>query len=175
MKLLSGSPRTNTDPWTFDDFFREQFAGVARAAALVARDRDQGPDLAQEAFARAFERWDRMVSPEHARNFVYRVAINLARSQLRRARALPLGLSDSSHPTAPDPTAISADWIVVAEALGALSARQRACVVLTDYADLDAASVARILGITPDTVRVHLMRGRHTLRDRLARTQVEDR
>jgi DNA-directed RNA polymerase specialized sigma24 family protein len=40
----------------FDDFYRDQFTSVAHTAALVARDPDRGLDLAQEAFARAFER-----------------------------------------------------------------------------------------------------------------------
>lgn len=45
---------TTTD---FDSFFRTHFGRVARAAALVARDPGTGQDLAQEAFARLFERW----------------------------------------------------------------------------------------------------------------------
>jgi DNA-directed RNA polymerase specialized sigma24 family protein len=36
----------------FDRFFLELFPRVARTAALVARDRQLGPDLAQEAFVR---------------------------------------------------------------------------------------------------------------------------
>lgn len=71
-------------PADFDTCYRELFPRVARTAALVARDPQLGPDLAQEAFARLYERWDRMASPEHARNFAFRVALNLARSHLRR-------------------------------------------------------------------------------------------
>jgi DNA-directed RNA polymerase specialized sigma24 family protein len=35
-------------PQDFDSFFRTYFTGVARAAALVARDPSTGQDLAQE-------------------------------------------------------------------------------------------------------------------------------
>lgn len=70
----------------FDTFFRTYFPGVARAAALVARDPSTGQDLAQEAFARLYQRWHDMASVDHARNFVFRVAINLARSHLRKHR-----------------------------------------------------------------------------------------
>ena len=66
-----------------------------------------------------------------------------------------------------DTTAASDAWLVVASALGELSPRQRACVVLVDYADLDAASVAEALGTAEATVRVHLMRGRRILRRKL--------
>ena len=68
----------------FETFFRETFDGVARAAALVARDLGIGQELAQEAFFRLYERWSEMQSEEHARRFAYRVTINLARSHLRK-------------------------------------------------------------------------------------------
>jgi DNA-directed RNA polymerase specialized sigma24 family protein len=68
----------------FDGFYRDTFGSVARAAALVARDPGTGQELAQEAFFRLYERRDRFETIEHARRFAYRVAINLARSHLRK-------------------------------------------------------------------------------------------
>ena len=59
-------------------------------------------------------------------------------------------------------------------ALGALSPRQRACVVLVDYVDMDQAEVAGILGMAAGTARVHLMRGRRTLRASLGLAREED-
>jgi RNA polymerase sigma factor (sigma-70 family) len=148
----------------FDPFFHAHFEPVARAAALVSRDAAAGQDLAQEAFTRLLERWEQMGSDDHARNFAYRVAINLARSHLRKyGRVFLYGLRGPDDPGA-DPTARSDAWLHVARALGALSPRQRACVVLVDYADMDAARTASILGMSAATVRVHLMRGRRALR-----------
>lgn len=68
----------------FDSFFHANFERVARAAAFVTRDGGTGQELAREAFTRLLERWSEMSSAEHARNFAYRVAINLARSHLRK-------------------------------------------------------------------------------------------
>jgi DNA-directed RNA polymerase specialized sigma24 family protein len=68
----------------FDPFFHANFVTVARAAALVARDEGVGQEVAQEAFVRALQRWSDMASTDHARNFVYKVALNLARSHLRK-------------------------------------------------------------------------------------------
>lgn len=155
-------------PEDFDAFFRRYFPGVASAAALVARDPSTGQDLAQEAFARLYPRWHDMTSAEHARNFVFRVAINLARSHLRKHLRLSLfGSTHADEPAMSDPFAQSDDWLLVADALGALSPRQRACVVLVDYSDMEPASVAKALGMGTGTVRVHLMRGRRALRERL--------
>jgi RNA polymerase sigma-70 factor, ECF subfamily len=174
MELDAIAPRDMTAATDFDAFFREQFPRVARSASLVARDRQLGPDLAQEAFARLFERWDRFESEEHARNFAFKVAINLARSHLRRRGASPSGLMSPMEAADADPTSRSADWLVLADALRGLSGRQRACVVLVDYVDLDARSVASILGTAEATVRAHLMRGRRALRQQLAITEEED-
>jgi RNA polymerase sigma factor (sigma-70 family) len=152
----------------FDSFFRQRFAGVARAAALVARDRGAGQDAAQEAFVRLHIRWGEMESAEHARNFVYRVAINLARSHLRRyGRIRPFGLRRSDADPGVDPGARSDDWLLIADALAGLSSRQRTCLVLVDYVDMDSAAAAAVLGLRPATVRVHLMRARRMLKDRL--------
>ena len=153
----------------FDPFFHAHFERVARSAAFIAGDAGTGQDLAQEAFTRLFERWPEMRSVEHARNFAYRVAINLARSHLRKHLRVSLyglrGRDDASFD--PDAMAASDDWFEVVHALRALPPRQRACVVLVDYADMDAAGAADVLGLSPSTVRVHVMRGRRALRTAL--------
>jgi RNA polymerase sigma factor (sigma-70 family) len=159
----------------FDPFFHEHFERVARAAAFVTRDAAAGQDLAQEAFTRLLERWGDMASDDHARNFAYRVAINLARSHLRKhGRVFLYGLSGPETGSGPGATDAAEAWLEVVGALRSLSSRQRACVVLVDYADLDAATAADILGMSAATVRVHLMRGRRALRDGLAATREED-
>ncbi|HEV8564088.1 MAG TPA: sigma factor-like helix-turn-helix DNA-binding protein [Actinomycetota bacterium] len=108
-----------------------------------------------------------MQSEEHARNFAYRVAINLARSHVRKLGRVTLFGPRRPERATEDPNELTAAWLEMAEALAGLSPRQRACVVLIDYADMDAASAARILGLGTGTVRVHLMRGRRALRERL--------
>jgi RNA polymerase sigma factor (sigma-70 family) len=152
---------------SFEECFRTLFPAVARTAALVCRDPVAGPDLAQEAFARLYERWDRMRSPEHVRNFVFRVAVNLAKSQRRRRTATPIGLRGPDRGVSGSQESATDDWLSVADALAALPSRQRTCVVLVDYADLDPATVAKILGTAPGTVRMHLSKGRQALRSRL--------
>src|SRR5262245_21341924 len=159
----------------FDPFFHAHFERVARAAALVARDPGAGQDLAQEAFARLLERWDRMASDDHARNFAYKVAINLARSHVRKhGRVFLYGLRDRDVAGSAGGIDAADAWFEVSEALGALSPRQRACVTLVDYADMDSARAADILGMSASTVRVHLTRGRRTLRDRFRTLPKED-
>lgn len=152
----------------FDSFFHANFERVARSAAFVTRDAGTGQDLAQEAFTRLLERWSEMTSSDHARNFAYRVAMNLARSHLRKhLRVFLYGLHRRDDVDGNSATVSSDAWFEVASALDTLSPRQRECVVLVDYADLDAAGAAAVLGLSPATVRVHVMRGRRALRESL--------
>ena len=150
---------------TFDAFYREWYPAVARSVALVVRDVGLGQELAQEAFVRLWSRWGRMASMDHARNFVFRVALNEARSHLRRRRPLGLlGLDRQQTNTTSDPAEDATARVAVFRALGALSVRQRECVVLVDYLGYDAAAAGVLIGIRPSTVRVQLMRGRAKLR-----------
>jgi RNA polymerase sigma factor (sigma-70 family) len=159
----------------FEAIFRAWFAKVARTAALIARDPAAGPDLAQEAFTRLYTHWDEMSSEDHARNFVYTVASNLARTHRHRSRrSMSMEFQADQRISIADHAQTSADWVSLVEALDGLSARQRTCVVLADYADLDAASVANVLGLSAATVRVHLMRARRALRAALSPAEEED-
>jgi RNA polymerase sigma factor (sigma-70 family) len=151
----------------FADFYRTWFPSVARAAALIVRDVEGGQEIAQEAFMRLWQGRDRIESNDHARNFVFRVALNGARSHLRRTRRLRLFLERRASEPSESGSVQATDRVVVFEALRALSVRQRECLVLVDYLGYDAASVGRLLGIQPVTVRVQLMRGRERLRREL--------
>jgi hypothetical protein len=45
------------DAEAFERFCRAEYGSVVRTAWLITGDREAAVDLAQEAFARAFERW----------------------------------------------------------------------------------------------------------------------
>jgi RNA polymerase sigma-70 factor, ECF subfamily len=144
----------------FEGFFRAQFPHVARSLGLLIGDREEGIDLAQEAFARAWTRWDRYASADHARNSVMRIGINLARSESRRRRRLGSdGSPERASPESDVPTRLA-----IVEALRALSERQRTCIVLIDYLGMDSRDVGRLLRIPSGSVRTHLARGRKRLR-----------
>jgi RNA polymerase sigma factor (sigma-70 family) len=157
---------------SFDTLFTETFVEVARAAALVVRDPGVGQELAQEAFFRLYERWSQMESPEHARRFAFRVAINLARSHLRKHLRVTLaGLEPRGDRLAH--SSQMEEWLAIRTALSDLSPRRRAVVVLIDYIGMDAAEVGDVLGVTAGTVRAHLMRGRRDMRKELGLDEAE--
>src|ERR687884_501387 len=76
----------------FEDFFRAEYERLARTCLLLTGDAAEGEDLAQEAFARVFERWERVRAMDSPVGYVYRSALNLHRKRVRhlvvRARRL---------------------------------------------------------------------------------------
>ena len=69
---------------TFEDFFRAHYERLLRTMYLTTGDRHEAEDLAQDAMARVYERWDRVSGTEDPVGYVYRVALNARRSRLRR-------------------------------------------------------------------------------------------
>ena len=65
----------------FDTFFAVEYRRLFEVLYLLTRDRAEAEDLAQEAMARAYERWSRIRDPTR---YVYRTAFNLHRTLRRR-------------------------------------------------------------------------------------------
>jgi DNA-directed RNA polymerase specialized sigma24 family protein len=101
------------DEGRFEAWFLGWFATLARAMALVVRDFGDGQEIAQEAFLRLYRRRGQMQSDEHARRFVFRAAINLARSHLRRRpwRSFHRRARNPSSPTSARPQMSGSTWL----------------------------------------------------------------
>lgn len=149
----------------FEEFFRGQFPGLVRALYLLVPDRSEAEELAQEAMARVFERWDRVRTMESPGGYVYETAVNLNRRRLRRLalrarKLLTLG-ADASSTRPPDETG------ELAEAIASLSEGQRVAFMLVEWLGMSSEEAGRILRIAPASVRSRVHRARGTLRDRL--------
>jgi RNA polymerase sigma factor (sigma-70 family) len=69
---------------SFEGFFEEHYERLLRVMYLSTGDRHEAEDLAQDAFVRVYERWDRVRGMERPDGYLYRTALNLRRSRLRR-------------------------------------------------------------------------------------------
>lgn len=144
----------------FETFYEREFASIAKAAWCVVLDEDLACQVAQEAFARSFQRWRRISGYDKPGAWTRRVAIRLA------VRARDVGRREVDFAEAHDVQVgrSSSDGFGVREALAGVSTRQRAALVLHYLCDLPVTDVARELRCRPSTVRVHLHRGRQALR-----------
>ena len=113
----------------FEDFFRAEYRAVVRALVLVTGDGPTAEELGQEAFARAFERWARVRTMASPAGYVYRTALNLYRSRLRRM-ALGIRLARHDRPARAEPDTSGAHE--VREMLRSPPQGQREAVMLVD-------------------------------------------
>jgi RNA polymerase sigma-70 factor (ECF subfamily) len=146
---------------SFEDLFLAQREHLFSALWLVTRDRHEAEEIAQDAFVRVWERWERRGAPDDPTAYLFRTAMNLLRNRRRRA-AVALRRA-VGHEPAPDVLEAVETQDAVLRALGALTPRQRAALVLVDLLDLTSEEAGRALGIRPATVRVLAARGRTAL------------
>jgi RNA polymerase sigma factor (sigma-70 family) len=142
------APR-EVDPGSFGRGVQARLVG---SLTLFCGNRIVAEEIAQEALARAIDRWarvGRMVSPEA---WTYKTAFNLARSWAsRRAaeRRATQRLAAARPPEPPD-TAVA---VAVRAAVAALPPRQRAAIVARFYAGLSVSESADALGCAEGTVK----------------------
>jgi RNA polymerase sigma-70 factor, ECF subfamily len=150
---------------TFEAFFQAEYRTIARALILLTGDEAEAEELAEESFARAYERWSRISAVDSPAGYVYRTAVNLHRSQLRRARVRGRGVG-RPEPSR-DPASEADARIDIRRALAALPVAQREALLAVEWLGYDAEGAGRLLGIKPGAVRARLHRARHALRERI--------
>jgi RNA polymerase sigma-70 factor (ECF subfamily) len=146
----------------FDAFFASAAPRLVAQLYLQTGDLGQAQDCVQDAFSRAWERWDKLSGsgPDPVawvRTVAWRIAVTAWRRQLAYHRAL------RRHGVPGEVPGPSAEVVAVRDALGQLPAAQRAVIVLHHYADLRVEDVADVLGVPTGTVKARLARGRAAL------------
>jgi len=158
------APATASNPvtTTFDSFFERHRVRLSQALWLLVRDSQEAEEVAQDAFVRVWERWPAVSAHPDPEGYLYRTALNLARSRRRRllvAVRRTIGAGPES-----DPLEQVDARDTVRRALARLTPTQRAAVVLVDLVGMTSVEASAVLGSRPSTVRVLLARGRETLR-----------
>jgi RNA polymerase sigma-70 factor (ECF subfamily) len=148
-------------PLTFDSFFDSEMDRLLRVLGFITGSRAEAEDLAQEAFARLFERWEAVGLMDDPAGYLHRTAINLFRTQHRRlARRLKRAVG---LPREQDAFGTIEDRDVVTRALASLTPRQRAALVLTVGMGMSGADAGRVLGIRASTVHALTYQARTAL------------
>jgi RNA polymerase sigma factor (sigma-70 family) len=146
------------DRLSFETFFLTTQRDLLGAPWLITRDRHESEEVAQEAFARLWERWDRVSRIEDPTAYLYRTAMNVWRSRLRRTkvairRAVHLKERDDGLATVELRDAL-------VRALASATPRERAALVLTALLDMTSEEAGAALGVRASTVRVLAGRAR---------------
>jgi RNA polymerase sigma factor (sigma-70 family) len=147
----------------FTAFYRRTRDEVARALALTLRDNTLAADAADEAMARAYQRWATVSQLDNPAGWTYRTGLNWSRSFLRRQARRPRPSPSAS--TGAEPAMVEP---AIAAAIARLSVDQRAVIVCRFYLDWSEAQTAEALAIRPGTVKSRLARALARLAPELA-------
>ena len=146
--------------------FDAHHARLYRLARRLVRAPDDPSDVVQETFLRAARAPHKVPSgPASEEAWLVRVLINICKDSWRHAAVRSRALSERRLPLAGsvDPESGVLAHAMVWQALGSLPPRRRAIVVLHELEGMAIGGIARLLGITPVTVRWHLMIGRREM------------
>jgi len=154
---------------------------LTRTATALTGDPHRGDDLVQEALVKAYVHWRKVRSadnpPAYLRRILVRCHLDAARAASRRET--PSGHQfTGQHPGLNEPTAHDShgqleDRLPLLAALRYLTAKQRAVVVLRFIDDLDVATTATTLDISPGTVKSTTHDALRILRTHLAEPQTD--
>lgn len=146
---------------------------IANVVFRLVGEREESQDIAQEAFVRVFRRKGLYRPPGRFSTWIYTIALNLARTRLRR-RALRrfVSLSRSARRFAPEfdlpddaarPDEAAEATMVgerIQHALDELPSRLREAVVLRDVQDLTYEEISAVLRVPVGTVKSRINRAR---------------
>ena len=163
------------------------------AVVRLVGDREEARELTQEAFTRGLEKLDSFRGDAAPYTWLFRIAVNLAISQLRKVQRQrtfsldrPAG-RNGQHGSSDDDAGGMIDRVTrdrgelsppqraenrerdeaVLTALGRLDAEYRAVLVMRDIEGFDYQQMADVLGLPLGTLKSRLFRARLALRDEL--------
>ena len=140
-----------------ESVYREHGARLWRSVFLASGSREVADDAVAEAFAQALRRGRALRDPAA---WVWRAAFRMAAGELKeRGRMTAI----ATEPVTGMPEPFVDLWL----ALARLPLKQRASVVLADYAGWSHREIAKALGSSVSAVGVHVHRARKRLRDLL--------
>jgi RNA polymerase sigma-70 factor (ECF subfamily) len=149
------------DAATFDEFYAGTVRRVISQLYVMTGDYAEAEDAAQEAYARAWQRWDQVAGyqdPEAwVRTVAYRIRVSAWRKTVNRGRAY------RRHGVSVPVAEISADYVTLVAALRRISENLRRVVVLHYLVGLSVSEIATETGASPSAVKARLSRGRQAL------------
>ena len=153
---------------------------IYRVAYAIVRNDVEADTITQDTFIQAYTHLAKFEGRSEFETWLTRIAINRSRDSLRRRRFVSLFThddDDESHPIIepvddrPDPEReIMAVQLraAIERAERKLSSQQKVIFRLRHYEDRSLEEIAQLLGLRSGTVRAHLFRAIHKIRQELA-------
>jgi DNA-directed RNA polymerase specialized sigma24 family protein len=140
---------------TTEALFRAEERGLRRTAWMLLGDREEAEDAVQDAMATLARRG--LDDLDRPGAYLRTMVVNECRRRMRVRRPRPA--------PGPDLPAFDRHDVEMLDALGSLTARKRAVVVLRFYEDLEVNVIAEMLGCAPSTVSSLLHRAMKDMKE----------
>lgn len=160
----------------WEEVYAGQYRRLVALVVVVAGSRVEAEEAVQEAFVRALGLTGRRAVVDDPEGWLYRVAVNVARSRWRRL-LVARRVAERVPPETADPDGphgLTDSRLVLLAALRRLPFGQREALALHYLADLPVEAVAVRVGVPIGTVKARLSRGRSALARLLSEDAVKD-
>jgi RNA polymerase sigma-70 factor, ECF subfamily len=181
-RLIADVLAGNAD--AFEYFVRQYQRKVFRIAMRLLRDSGEADCVSQETFIKAFRALGRFEGRCSFEMWLTRIAVNTCHDRLKRRRWVTYfhqapRVSGEDEQANFENSAVSSDpspeGLVLAgeirrrlsEAIERLSPRQKTIFVMKHYEELSIPEIAELTGLDQGTVKSHLFRAAHKIRERL--------
>lgn len=172
------------DELAFQELVRRYKNPITNFVYRMLNDYDRAVDLAQETFVRVYTSADRYQATYSFSTYIYRIASNLAISDLRQRKRrslipIPSFFSDRDGEEMeielPDTRQVMADDAIIQDerrkavtrAIASLPEKYRLAVVLRDIEGKSYEEISEVLGLSDGTVKSRINRARNLLKDKL--------
>ena len=171
------------DDAAFQEIMRRYRNPIINFVYRMLDDYERSVDLAQETFIRIYTSAERYKANYNFSTYIYRIATNLAISELRqrkRRKLVPLLSSftddhgEAMEMDLADAAPLQDESLIgderrqaVVRAIGSLPVKYRVAVVLRDIEGKSYEDIARVLKLSEGTVKSRINRARNLLKEKL--------
>lgn len=158
------------DRWAFDRLYQYFYIPISRYLAHMVGDDEEGYDLAQETFLKAWQALPGLHDSLYFHSWLYRIATNKALDHLRRRKfrcsrwenAEEDGLPEKMWIAGPEESIAEAEHI--RQALARVSLKYRSCLIMQLVVNLSQREIAASLKISEKSVSIYVSRGSEQFR-----------
>lgn len=151
---------------TLEAYYRRDYSELVGLAYVLTGSRWVAEDLVQDALTEAHRKWPKIRKYDDPAGWVRRVLINKSISRGRRVHTEKRGLTRIGHRRA-EPVEQPYRSPEVWDAVQTLPSRQAQAVALFYWEDQTVKEIGQILGVSTETAKTHLKRGRRALAGKL--------
>jgi RNA polymerase sigma-70 factor (ECF subfamily) len=172
------------DELAFQELVRRYRNPITNFVYRMLNDYDRAVDLAQETFVRVYMSAERYQATYSFSTYIYRIASNLAITDLRQRKRrslipipsffsdkdgdeMEIELPDTRQTLADDAMIEDERRKAVSRAIASLPEKYRAAVVLRDIEGRSYEEISEVLGLSDGTVKSRINRARNLLKEKL--------